>query len=106
MKKRIRIKREDFVVVISGSYKGTKGKVLAVDRKRGRIIVEKVNIIKKHIKPDQANPQGGIIEKEATINVSNVMLYSDKLKSVTKPVFKKLGDKRTRVCKKTGDELQ
>jgi len=105
MEKKVRLKKDDFVVVITGASKGEKGKILAVDRKKGRVIVEKVNVKKKHVRPDQNNPQGGIIEIEGPIQASNVMLYSQKLKSVTKPVYKKMGDKRVRVCKKSGEEL-
>ena len=67
--------------------------------------MEKVNFIKKHTRPTQQNQQGGIIEREASIHVSNVKLYNEKINNVTKAVFKKAGDSRIRVCKKTGDEI-
>ncbi len=105
MEKKVRLKKDDFVVVIAGSSKGAKGKILAVDRKKGRVIIEKVNLKKKHVRPDQNNPQGGIVEIEGSIDASNVMLFNQKLKDVTKPIYKLIGDKRTRVCKKSGEEL-
>lgn len=106
MQNRMRIKKGDTVVVVSGADKGVKGRVLVAFPRKQRIIIEKVNMIKKHVKPNQANPQGGIIEKEAPIHVSNVMLYNEKIKDVTRAVYKTTADgKRVRVCKKTGDEI-
>ncbi len=104
-KNKMRIKKGDTVVVIAGKYKGVKGKVLKAFPKTQRVIVEKVNFIKKHTRPSQQNQQGGIIEKEAPIHVSNVKLFNTKINDVTRAVFKKAGDKRIRVCKKTGDEI-
>ena len=85
--------------------KTIKGKVLKAFPKTQRVIVEKVNFIKKHTRPSQQNQQGGIIEKEAPIHVSNVQLFNTKINEVTRAVYKKAGDKRIRVCKKTGDEI-
>jgi large subunit ribosomal protein L24 len=102
---KMRIKKGDNVVVLSGQYKGVKGKVLKAFPKTEQVIVEKVNFIKKHTRPTQQNPQGGIIEREGPIHVSNVKLYNDKIGDVTKAVFTKVGQNRVRVCKKTGDEL-
>jgi large subunit ribosomal protein L24 len=104
-KNKMRIKKGDTVVVIAGKYKGVKGKVLKAFPKTQRVIVEKVNFIKKHTRPSQQNQQGGIIEKEAPIHVSNVQLFNTKINEVTRAVYKKAGDKRIRVCKKTGDEI-
>jgi large subunit ribosomal protein L24 len=104
-KAKMRIKKGDFVVVISGEYKGVKGRVLKAFPKTQKVIVEKVNFIKRHTRPTQQNPQGGIIEKEAPIHVSNVKLYNQKINDVTRAIFIKSGDKRIRVCKKTGDEI-
>lgn len=103
--KKMKIKKGDNVVVLTGKYKGVKGKVLKAIPKEDRVIVEKVNFIKKHTRPTQQNQQGGIVEKEASIHVSNVKLYNDKINDVTRAVFAKHGDSRTRVCKKTGDEI-
>lgn len=105
MNKKMRIRKGDTVVVITGKYKGVKGRVLKVFPKAEKIIVEKVNFIKKHTRPNQQNQQGGIIEKEATIHVSNVMLWNSKINSITKPVVKVIGERRIRCCKKTGDEI-
>jgi len=71
------VRRGDLVVVTKGKDKGKRGKVLRILGER--LIVEKVNMIKRHSKPSQKNPQGGIIEKEGTISVSNVLLWDDKL---------------------------
>ena len=76
----MKIKKGDKVQVITGAYKDTVGEVTAVFPKENRIIVEGVNIVKKHMKPTQQNPDGGIMEKEAKIHVSNVMLYDEKAK--------------------------
>lgn len=102
---KMRIKKGDHVVVLSGKYKGVKGRVLKAFPKTERVIVERVNFIKKHTRPTQQNPQGGIIERESPIHVSNVMLYNEKIGSVTKVVFKNVGENRVRSCKKTGDEI-
>jgi len=103
--KKLNLKKGDFVVVISGEDKGKKGHVLRAYPKTGRVIVEKVNLIKKHAKPSQRNPQGGIITKEAPVNASNVMLFNEKLGGVSKPVIQVREGRRIRVCKKSGDEL-
>lgn len=102
---KMRIKKGDTVVVITGKYKGIKGKVLKAFPKDNTVIVERVNFIKRHTRPNQQNQQGGIVEKEAPINVSNVKLFNEKLNDVTRAIFKQVGDSRVRVCKKTGDEI-
>jgi large subunit ribosomal protein L24 len=102
---KMKIKKGDTVVVITGKYEGVKGKVLKAFPKDNSVIVERVNFIKKHTRPSQQNPQGGIIEKEAPINISNVKLFNEKLGEVTRAVFRKVGDSRMRVCKKTGDKI-
>ena len=105
---RMRLKKGDEVVVITGKYKGVRGRILKAFPEQDKVIVESVNFIKRHTKPNRKNQQGGIIEKEAPIHVSNVMLYNSKIQGdskVTKPIIKIVGDKRIRVCKKTGEEL-
>ncbi len=102
---KMRIKKNDTVVVLSGKYKGVKGKVLKAFPKTEKVIVEKVNFVKKHTRPTQQNPQGGIIEREGPIHVSNVKLYNEKIGEVTRAVFKTVGKNRVRTCKKTGDEI-
>lgn len=105
MSDRLKLKKGDLVMVISGDDKGKKGHILKVFPKTHRIIIEKVNLIKKHAKPSQRNPQGGIITKEAPIHASNVMLFNEKLNAVSKPVVQVREGTRIRVCKKSGDEL-
>jgi len=105
MRNKLRIKKGDTVVVISGADKGKKGKVLKAFPKTSRVIVEKVNFIKKHMRPTQQNPQGGIVQMEAPVHVSNVQLFNEKLGDVTKVVYRVIGDKRVRVDKKSGDEI-
>lgn len=73
------IKTNDTVQVIAGREKGKTGKVIRVDRRRNRVFVEGLNIVKRHKRPNAVDPQGGIIEKEAPIHASNVLLYSEKL---------------------------
>lgn len=104
---KVKIKRGDNVIVTTGKNKGTKGEVLQVIKKEGkdpRVIVAGVNVVKKHIKPSAANPQGGIVEKEASINISNVALL-DKNGKATKVGYKVEGDKKVRVAKTTGETL-
>jgi large subunit ribosomal protein L24 len=95
------IRKEDTVQVIAGKYKGKTGRVLKVDRSKENIIIEKINIIKKHMKPNKTYTQGGIIEKEAPINLSNVMLVCPKCAKSTKIGATGLeGGARHRMCKK------
>jgi large subunit ribosomal protein L24 len=101
----LHVKKGDMVVVISGPYKGIKGRVLKAFPKTGKVIVEKVHMIKKHAKPSQRNPQGGIIHKEAPLHASNVMIWNEKLGTVTKAVYADREGRRVRICKKSGDEL-
>ena len=95
-----KIKKGDSVRVIAGGDKGNEGKVLSVDVKNHRVVVEGVNMVKKHQKPSMANQAGGIIEQEAPIDISNVMLLSDG--QVSRVGFKVEGDKKVRVAKATG----
>lgn len=98
-----KIKKGDTVKVIAGKDVGAEGKVLSVDKKSGRLIVEGVNIVKKHTKPSMANQNGGIIEQEASIDASNVM-YVHKGKP-TRVGFKVDGDKKVRIAKSTGEVI-
>ncbi len=97
----LKIKKGDTVRVIAGKDKDKEGKVLDIDRKKGRVLVEGVNMIKKHMKPSMANANGGIVEREAMIDISNVM-YVHKGKP-TRIGFKMDGDKKVRYAKSTGD---
>ena len=98
-----KIKKGDTVKVIAGKDKDKEGKVIAVDTKNNRVLVEGVNMVTKHTKPSAANQQGGIVETEAYIAVSNVM-YLHKGQP-TRIGFKMDGDKKVRFAKKTGDVI-
>ena len=101
----MKIKKGDTVRVIAGKGSSTKaeGKVLSVDVKNGKILVEGVNKVSKHTKPSQSNPNGGIIEKEAPIDISNVMLVHKG--NTTRVGFKMDGDKKVRYAKSTGEVI-
>lgn len=107
MQKKLHVKKGDTVIVNAGNYKGQQGKVLEVIRKTDRAIVEGVNMIKKHTKPNAANPQGGIVEKEAPIHVSNLMLKDPKTGKATR-IGRKLDEKGklVRYSKKSGEEIK
>ena len=99
----MKIKKGDTVKVIAGRDSNAEGKVISVDVKKNRVIVEGVNMVTKHAKPSQANPNGGIIQKEAPIDISNVMLvYKGK---PTRVGFKMDGDKKVRFAKSTGEVI-
>ena len=105
----MKIRVGDTVVVIAGKDKGKTGEVLQVLAKEERVIVEGVNMVTKHVKPSQADPEGGIVNKEALIHVSNVAFYDSKAKAPVKLGYKiveKDGKKtKVRVNKKTGAEV-
>lgn len=107
----MKFKKEDNVVVIAGNFKGKTGKILKVFPKKQRIIIEGVNLRKRHTKANQNNPQGGIIEKEAPINASNIMILDPKTKEATRIGKKiiiddKTGKKRSvRVSRVSGEML-
>ena len=102
----LRIRKGDTVVVVSGDDKGRTGRVLSVDEAKQRVIVEKVNFVKRHTRARAANQQGGILEKEAPIHVSNVMLWDPKAgRGVRVGVRVTKDGKRERVSRATGDTL-
>ena len=96
----MKIKKGDMVKVIAGKDKDKEGKVIAVDKKDGRVLVEGVNMLTKHTKPSMANQNGGIVHQEGYIDASNVMLLHNG--KATRVGFKMDGDKKVRVAKKTG----
>jgi large subunit ribosomal protein L24 len=96
---KLKIKTGDTVKVIAGDHKGEEGKVLKISTEKNRAIVEGVNMISKHTKPNAANPQGGIIKKEAPIHMSNIMLLENG--TTTKVGIRMEGDKKVRFSKKT-----
>ncbi|EFM11479.1 ribosomal protein L24 [Paenibacillus curdlanolyticus YK9] len=103
---KLHVKKDDNVIVISGKDKGKKGRVIAAYPRENRVLVEGVNIVKKHARPSQANPQGGIIEQEAAIHVSNVMHIDPKSGKVTRIGYKVLDNgKKVRIAKKSGEVI-
>ena len=99
----MKIKKGDMVKVIAGKDKDKEGKVIAVDKKDGRVLVEGVNMLTKHTKPSMANQNGGIVHQEGYIDASNVMLlYNGK---ATRVGFKMDGDKKVRFAKATGEVI-
>ncbi|WP_053955654.1 50S ribosomal protein L24 [Inediibacterium massiliense] len=101
------IKKGDTVVVISGKDKGKKGKVLQAMPKKNRVIIEGVNMLTKHQKPNAKVQQGGIVHQEGPIHASNVMLWDAKAKAPTRVGYKILENgKKVRVSKKTGQEIE
>lgn len=108
----MKIRKNDMVRIISGNDRGKTGKVLKVFPKKYRLIVEGINLRKKHTKPNQRNPQGGILEKEASIHASNVMILDPKSGEPTRIGSKVILDEKTgkkkiaRVAKVSGEMLQ
>jgi len=98
------IKKGDTVQVISGNDKGKTGKVLRVFPKSNRVIVEGINFVKRHTKPTQQTPQGGIVEKESTIHLSNVMLFIGNQRIRSGYRFLETG-RKIRVSRKTGEDI-
>ncbi|MFB6366607.1 50S ribosomal protein L24 [Paenibacillus elgii] len=103
---KLHVKKDDTVFVITGKDKGKKGRVIAAFPRENRVLVEGVNMIKKHSKPSQQNPQGGIITQEAPIHASNVMLADPKSGQPTRVGYKVLDNgKKVRVAKKSGEVI-
>ncbi len=95
------IRKNDRVIVLSGKEKGKEGRVLSVLHKKQRVIVERINMIKRHMKPSRQYAQGGIIEKEGSIHLSNVMLVCPRCQRPTRIGNKPLEDgRKVRICKK------
>lgn len=98
---KLKIKSGDTVRVIAGDHKGSEGKILQVQSDKNKAIVEGINMVKKHTKPSAQNPQGGIIEKEAPIHISNLSLIDPKSGEATRVGYRFDGDKKERVAKKS-----
>jgi large subunit ribosomal protein L24 len=104
--KKSSLKKDDIVQVITGKEKGKKGKVLAFFSETGKLTVEKLNMLKRHVKSDGKSRQAGIVEKEGSIHVSNVLVVCDKCGKGVRVKRKKLEDgKRVRVCMKCGEVI-
>lgn len=101
-----RIRKDDVVIVIAGKDKGSSGRVVKVMPKEERVVVEGVNLVKRHTKPDIAHPQGGVVSKEASLHLSNVQLRDPKTGKATRVGFK-MNDKgrKVRVAKGSGVEI-
>jgi large subunit ribosomal protein L24 len=102
---KLKIKSGDTVRVIAGDHKGAEGKVVRVDREKNKAIVEGVNMVSKHTKPSAKSPQGGIVKKEALIQISNIALVDTKTKETTKVGYRMDGDKKVRFSKKSNQVL-
>lgn len=104
--KKLHVKKGDTVVVISGSGKGHQGKILSVDPKKERVVVEGHKTLKRHTKPSQANPQGGIVEKPGSVHVSNVMVVDPETKKPTRLKKVEKDGKLVRATVKSNTELK
>jgi len=96
------LRRGDNVVVISGKEKGKRGKVLRLLNKKGRVVIERVNMVKRHTRPTQANPRGGVLEKEGSVEFSNVSLWCGKCSAARRSKAEIKDDTKRRVCIKCG----
>jgi large subunit ribosomal protein L24 len=107
MQKKLKIKKGDQVMVITGESKGQKGRVLEVNREKERVLVEGINMVSKHTKPNAKSPQGGILKKEAPVHISNLMVI-DPASGKPARVGKKLNEKSklVRYSKKSGEEIK
>ena len=106
MNKEYHVKKNDLVMVITGKDKGKTGKVMRINKKKDRLVVEKVNMVKRHVKQSQKT-KGGIMEKEGMIHVSNVMIYCEKCSKPVRVGTRILEDgKKIRFCKKCNEAIQ
>lgn len=106
MQKKLHIRKGDTVFVNTGEYKGQQGRVLEVIRKTSKAIVEGINLVSKHTKPNAKNPQGGILKKEAPIHISNLMLIDPSTGKPTRIGRKLVKDRLVRYSKKSGEEIK
>ncbi len=102
---KLKIKSGDIVRVIAGDHKGSEGKVLKVNRDDNKAIVEGINMVSRHTKPSAKSPQGGIVKKEAPMQISNLSLIDPKSKEITKVGIRVEGDKKVRFSKKSNQVL-
>ena len=103
---KIRLKKDDKVKILTGKDKGKIGKVLKVVKKTNRVIIENINVVKVHQRPTQANPQGGIVDKNMPLHISNLMIMCNSCVKPTRIGMKQLEDgKRVRICKKCSQQI-
>jgi large subunit ribosomal protein L24 len=102
---KMHVKRDDSVIVVSGDNKGARGKVVAVSPKEGKLMVEGVNIVSKHVKPRRRGEPGGIIKTEGAIYACKVQLYCSKCEKGVRVKIKKIDGKSVRTCAKCSEEL-
>ena len=101
------IRKGDIVIVVAGKEKGKRGRVLRLLTKKDRVLVERVNMVKRHTKPSQKHPHGGIVEKEGSIQLSNLSLYCPKCEAARRTGIRVRDDgKKQRVCKKCGEVFE
>ena len=106
MSNKLHVKKDDTVLILSGDDRGKTGKVLAVSPKEGKVIVEGLNMVKKHVKPRKMGDQGGIVEAESAIYASKVQIVCPACKKATRVAHKVLEDgTKVRICKHCGEEL-
>jgi len=102
----VQIRKNDSVMVITGRERGKTGKVLRVLREKDALIIERINLVKRHSKPRGTQEPGGIIEKEASIHASNIMIMCDKCNAPVRIGYKQLGDgEKIRICRRCGEAL-
>jgi large subunit ribosomal protein L24 len=101
----MKIKTKDKVIVLTGKDKGKTGEITSASPKENRVTVSGVNMIARHTKPSQANPQGGIVRREAPIHASNVALIDPKTSKATRIGFKDIKGIKTRVARRSGEEV-
>ncbi len=103
----LKIRKNDIVKIIAGREKGKVGRVLKVDPDGGRIVVEKINMVKRHSKPSKSHPQGGVVEKEAPLAYSNVLLMCDKCNKPTRVrMLVEESGARSRACRRCGTPIE
>ena len=103
---KLHIKKGDTVSVLAGDDKGKTGRVLSIKAKENRAIVEGINMVSKHTKPNAKQPQGGILKQEAAIHISNLNLIDPKSNTPTRVGYRMEGDKKVRFAKKSGEEIK
>ena len=101
----MKIRKGDMVMVMVGREQGKTGKVLRVDREEGRVWIERLNMVKRHQKPSQLHRQGGIVEKEAPVHISNIMIYDEKAAKPTRVGIRVENGRKVRFSKRSGEVL-